>query len=483
MNNLKMMNTNNKYKLRITGVLLALLTLVSCSDFLDEDSRSAIVPDNFYKTETEAEAGLNGLYDILDNNSYHQQFGMSAIGDFAADNFSTNGASNFVVKTVNPFVYEADPANTRILDFYQAAYQLINRANALIARMEGSAISAEVKSTIGAEAKFLRAYSYFNLVRLFGDVVVRTEESTSLQGLELPRSATSEVYAQIILDLEEAESALPVTSAILGRATQGAAKSMLSLVLLTTGDFSGAASKAKEVMDNFNYSLFPNYGELFLTENVDEMIFAVQFNADIRTGYVNQITPAEISDFGAIQAYGSLDDDPFSLLDIYEEGDLRRDATIYDSIEWEGSFVNPEGLHFRKFAEEFLSQGVPEGEVGEINFPVLRYAEVLLIYAEALNELNSGPTSEAYQAINEVRSRAGLAGLVTGLSQSEFRDAILRERRVELMMEGKRWFDLKRMDRLAEFLTPLGWEPRNVIFPMPQSALEANKALKQNDGY
>lgn len=469
----------------MVGVLLSMLTIVSCNDFLDEDSRSAIVPDDFYKTVAEAEAGLNGVYDVLDNINYHQQFGISAIGDFAADNFRTNGALNFVVKTVNPFVYEADPANTRILGFYQNAYQLINRANALISRIDGADIAAEVKSVIGAEAKFLRAYTYFNLVRVFGDVVIRTGESTSLEGLELARSTIPEVYAQIILDLQEAESALPVTAAATGRATQGAAKSLLSLVLLTNGEFQGAASKAKEVIDNFNYSLFPDYGELFLTENeyVDEMIFTVQYNVDVRTGYVNQITPAELSDFGGIQAYGSADDDPFSLIDIYEAGDLRRDATIYDSIQWQGSFVNPEGIHFRKFAEEFFSQGIPEAEAGQINFPVLRYAEVLLIFAEALNELNGGPTPEAYQAINEVRLRAGLPDLAVGMGQSDFRDALLRERRVEFMMEGKRWFDLKRMDKLAEFLTPLGWEPRNVLFPLPQSALDANKSLTQNDGY
>ena len=457
----------------------------SCSDFLDEDSRSAVVPEDFYKTEAEAEAGLIGLYAILDNGNYHQQFGISAIGDFAADNFRTNGASNFVAKTVNPFTYEADPASTRILDFYQDAYELINRANALISRIEESDIAADVKSTVIGEAKFLRAYTYFNLVKMFGGVVVRTEESTSLEGLEQVRATAAAVYEQIILDLQQAESELPVSPADIGRATQGAAKSLLSLVLLTNGDYSGAVAKAEEVMENFNYSLFPDYGELFLVENeyVEEMIFGVQFNADIRTGYVNQITPAELSDFGAITAYGSEDDDLFSLVDIYEAGDLRRDATIYDSIEWEGSFVNPEGIHFRKFAEEFLSQGVPEAEVGQINFPVLRYAEVLLIYAEALNELNGGPTTEAYQAINQVRNRAGLSDLPAGMSQSDFRDALLRERRAEFMMEGKRWFDLKRMDKLAEFLTPIGWEPRNIVFPIPQSALDANKSLTQNDGY
>lgn len=457
----------------------------SCSDFLEEDSRSAVVPEDFYKSEAEAEAGLIGLYAILDNGNYHQQFGISAIGDFAADNFRTNGASNFVAKTVNPFTYEADPANTRILDFYQDAYELINRANALISRIEDSDISVDFKSAIIGEAKFLRAYTYFNLVRMFGDVVVRTEESTSLEGLEQARAAAAEVYEQILLDLQQAESELPVTPADVGRATQGAAKSLLSLVLLTIGDFAGTVAKAEEVMNNFNYSLFPDYGSLFLVENeyVEEMIFGVQFNADIRTGYVNQITPAELSAFGGITAYGSDDEDPFSLLDAYEAGDLRRDATIYDSIEWQGSFVNPEGIHFRKLAEEFLSQGVPEAEVGQINFPVLRYAEVLLIYAEALNELNGGPTAEAYQAVNQIRNRAGLSDLPAGMSQADFRDALLKERRVEFIMEGKRWFDLKRMDKLAEFLTPIGWEPRNVVFPIPQTALDANKSLTQNDGY
>jgi hypothetical protein len=361
-----------------------------------------------------------------------------------------------------------------------------------------------LKKRYVAEAKFIRAMMYFNLVRFYGGVPLVTAETTSLENVELPRAKVEDVYALIESDLKEGEATLPksYTGADIGRATQGAAKGLLAKVYLTRAGnttsspfWTQAAAKAKEVMDLGVYDLWANYADVFDLRNKGgrESLFEIMYLTDV-LGNAHTTYWAPRSDprvpgtgFGTIRPTKSL-------WDQFGPNDKRRDVTFLTS------YVNPSNsatvnltiesenfataVSFWKLAD--LSSKVYNG--GGKSFPYMRFAEILLIYAEALNEVNS-PTAEAYTAINRVRSRAGLSDL-GGLSKDQFRDAVLKERRVELAFEGHRWFDLVRTGRLIDAVkaeTSFGRnpqiQPHHVLLPIPLVELGANKALVQNTGY
>ncbi len=457
------------------------LTLSGCNDFLEEEPRNFLSPDQFYQTPSQATSAIIGVYDVLDNPDMYGQQGFISAGDGASDNL-LGGVSTMVNKSQNPLTYEMDAGNTRILDFYEASYQLINRANAVVDRLAESPVDDEIKQDITAEAKFLRALAYFNIVQMFGDVILRTEEAASLDNLDQPRSPASDVYAQIIQDLQAASSDLPNEPLGVGRADAWAARALLAKVYLTAEQPNEAAQLTGEIINSGEFSLVSEYNRLFRPENsglTEEIIFAVQYGPQRRNILTDFLTVAETSAYGAFEPIDNLFTN-----DLYEESDLRREYTVFDSIVWQGEWLVPAvGLSFLKFAEEHYIDGIPEGQSGTMNFPVLRYADVLLVQAEALARANGNPTTEAYDALNQVRARAGLSE-VSGLSQEEFLDLLLRERRLEFVLEGHRWFDLKRFGKLDEKMQVFeGWQSHFQLFPIPEAAITANPLLTQNDNY
>lgn len=461
-------------------IVILSLGIFSCSDFLEEEPRSAISPDAFYATANEVNSAVLGIYDILDNGPLHGVNGIWNFGDHAAD--LTRGGQSIASKNDQQSTYDVDPGNNRLLDFYEINYNLIMRANTAINRIGQSTIDQERANEFVAEAKYLRALSYFYLVRVFGDVVLIVNEPNEIENFA--RTPIDQVYELIVADLQEAETNLP-DKLDMERASMWAAKALLAKVYLTMGRNEEAAQKSTEVINSGKFSLHGMYNEVFRPENntlAEEILFAVSHGPARRTVIIDFLTPAQISAYGAVEA-----EDTLFNFSSYEDGDLRRDATIYsDSVFYNGEWVelNDGNIYFLKFTEEHVIDGIPEGQSGFFNYPILRYADVLLMHAEALNETNSGPIIDAYNSIDEVRARAGLPSLTQDKDYESFREAILQERKVEFVLEGQRWFDLKRMDKLEEVLSFYGeWRPLFEIFPIPEAAIIANDQLVQTEGY
>jgi hypothetical protein len=478
----------------IVAALSILITgFSSCQGgFLDENPESFLAPSNFYKTEADANAALISVYNGL-RAVYSQD--MTFVGDLAGEQTNPGTGSNTDRVDIDNFTVQS--ANLVLSGNWNNHYIIINRANTVIARVPGIDMPAENKELIIAEARFLRALSYFNLVREFGGVPLRLTETTELEGLDIARSSANEVYDVIINDLKLAEAKLPAiqSNVNVGRATKGAASTLLAYVYLTKKDWTNAAAKAQEVIDNkgtYGYGLYSTPADVWKisNENKLEHIFSVQFQSGpegLGSAYsqfylsrtANVIQNNNVSGFAI-----NLVQDAF--WKSFVPADTRRDASILSS------FTDPKTSKYY----EYPTKGLAELSIFKYfdaqsyarsnnnnNYPILRYADVLLIKAEALNEI-SGPTTEAYSAINAIRKRAG-AGMteLSGLSQTQFRAAVLQERSWEFCFESKRYFDLIRTEQLIPIMTAAGKNPqqKNLLFPIPQREIDINKKIEQSD--
>lgn len=472
-------------------ILVGLLTLslTACKEqFLDLSPISAVGTSSFFKTQSDVLTALNGAYGALQFNGQYGQ--LYVVAEIPSDDTSPvlSGSvtdqdefDKFYVRTTNPYT----------LARWNDGYRGIYRCNAIIERTAGVSMDETLKKRVIGEAKFLRALMYFNLVRVFGDVpLVLTEITDPLQGYDYGRAPVADVYTQIIKDLSDAETVLATsyTGTDVGRATTGAAKSLLGKVYLTQKKYAEAATKLKEVIDLGIYSLLPNYADLFkaANKNSKESVFEVQYkkgNIGEGSPFANAYAP-ENSGNAVIQFGGGGNNHPTPDLESsYETGDPRR------AVSMANSYINSSGVkidyyYIKKYADPPVANGDSDD-----NWYVLRYADILLMYAEALNE--TGKTAEALPYLNQVRKRVGLADK-TPTAQADLRLAIEQERRVELAFEGHRWFDLVRTGRALPVLqakaASIGIKTalteNNLIFPIPQSQIDINPSkIKQNPGY
>lgn len=483
-------------KLVIAAGALVMLTAGSCSeDFLDLAPISQQNSNNFYKTAEDMKNALTAVYGSLQYGGLYYS-SMHIIGDLRSDNTEiTNPAAGADQQAVDNFTNNA--INSISSTTWNGHYQGIQAANIVIEKIESVQMDASLKARYIGEAKFLRALMYFNLVRIYGDVPLVTKViSNPQEGYTYGREAAAKVYEQIISDLVAAEASLPYTYAASdkGRATKGAAMSLLGKVYLTQKQWALAAQKLKQVIDETaqnKYQLLPSYASVFgiTTENNPESIFEVQFKKGSNgegSPFTNQFAP--IGSGTAVVSVGNplgQNIPTANMSDAYETNDLRKDASMKTSYVLSGKTV--EHNYVIKYS------GVPAANLdSDNNWIVLRYADVLLMYAEALNELGFEADGPAFALLNQIRKRAGLAEKTSTnsnpdlrvSSQSEFRLAVEQERRVELAFEGHRWFDLVRTDRALELLSGLGMQPHHVLFPIPQSQIDINPALiTQNPGY
>lgn len=475
------------------------LAIASCTN-LDEVPESQQVTSNFYRNASEAEAAVDAAYSglVVDGNEnlvlYRGLFQV-AIDESTDDYDAGPNASNSHVRAISNVSF--DPANNRISLLWKETYDVINRANIAIDKIAGISddnISASLRQRLINEAKFLRALNYFNLVRLFGEVPLILHETTSLTpgNLYVPKSSEEEIYDQIIQDLKDAES-LPAPSAYndvdKGRATGGSAKGLLAKVYLRKGDWANAAQKAKELIDLGWYELFENFADVFSLdhENGKEHLFsaACKGNANFR-GNIMGYRGATFEVPGIQGNYTDMLHIAGGLYESFDKNDKRLPVTFVTEMvsPTNGKLYQLSAPHFHKYYDETVvgNQGQSSKDI-----PVLRYSDVLLIYSEALNELN-GPTKEAYQYIDQVRQRAGislLADIAPSLTKDQFRDSIFQERRKEFVYEQQRWYDLSRRgaDYLVKTLHAAGKtnaEPKHVHFPIPLREIELNPNLKQN---
>lgn len=469
---------------KIFLLLLLGLGTLSCEDNLTEQPFSFITDQNFFRSERDAQTGLNAVYDVLRERSYY--------GENVIRLLEVN--SDYVVPFALVSVYsiESDAntfssANNLIRDWWRTIYRGVNRANLVIRRVPPvPGMSDAAKTRAVAEAKFLRALFYFDLVRSFGPVPLLTQPTEDLGNLRVERQPTAAVYAQIETDLKEAVAGLPAsyTGADIGRATAGAAKAMLAKVYLTNKKWAEAAGLAGEVVKSNTYSLFPDYRDAFRpeTKNGREHLFSVQFSCvDLAFG-------SAYSSFLAIDftyPIGQTNQGNYfvtpAFANTFEPGDARKAVSVLTQRAGPDGKIYQQrfGIHTDKFWDD---RPCGRGEARN-NWPLLRYADVLLLYAEALNEVG-GPTADAYGAINQVRTRAKLPALAN-LNQAQFRDAVALERALELSFEGHRRWDLLRTGKYQQAMQAAGvrTSPQYELFPIPLEERDVNPSLTQNTGF
>lgn len=521
----KKTNRDNRYVKFLLYLALPLYgaaSLSSCAD-LDQEPVSSISSYNFYKSEDELKTAINGIYEVATEDGFYGMFNNQSIyfndlqTDYVKSGANTNSAhirelSNFAVSTSNIFV----------IDSWNEHYKGINLANQLIDKVEASSnFTDEVKKLYIGQASFMRALYYFNLVRYFGDVPL-VLHSSEAEGRS--RDALDNVYAQIVKDLETAEAYIPASvTGSDGSATSGAATALLSKVYLVWAQTSltlsqadkdsniqKASDYASKVIDSRKYKLIDKFIDNWSVDkkNGAEHIFSIQHDRTVNPNVSGHCTFAMLwSDSEPVLITTST-----KYWEEEDANDQRRDGS------WAKKLYNPRTGKdfvfktplFRKYIDSlnYAAYGNSAGQ--STNTTYLRYAEVLLIKAEAENELH-GPTSAAYDAINEVRRRAywspyqnkelapsdGSPVKLQGLNQEQFRQAVRDEYRKEFVLEGRRWLDLVRWHILVKYVkeqyiahggstSDLKYKnvsKRNYRLPIPNDQITLNKNLKQNWGY
>jgi hypothetical protein len=494
-----------------TSSFIFFLLLVSCDeDFLYKTDPTQIGADNFYKNQTQVEQALNGVYGQLQG----IVAGQWLFNELPSDNTTVhyNPDDRGQGPAIEAFEYMTVNSGTgNIEGLYNSYYNAIFNINNTLAKLQNATFDEAAKKQIEGQLKFIRAYYYFNLVQYFGDVVIITEPlDQPSKAWEYVREPQEKAYALIESDLKDAVSLLPekYNAANFGRATKGAALSLLGKVYLTKKQYADAVATLKQVLP-LGYALLPSYADVFDPKNKNhvENIFDIQFQGGNDLGehssFIYTFAPRQSQ--GAVTGFSQSNPGGWNIptkdmIAAYEEGDLRKDVSLKEG------YTNAKGEwvpvpYINKYNHPHTIIGRTDD-----NWPVIRYADVLLMLAEAINE-QAGPTPEAYDYLNQVRNRAGLASL-DGLDKDSFRNAVLQERRVELAFENHRWLDLKRTktpEELAQFLNAHGarekadptvsrfgipfanndyvFEPFEALYPIPNRQILINDKITQNPGY
>lgn len=480
--------------------VFALLLFGSCAEALKEEPRATLTAANFYQNANDALLAVNAAYDHLGSGTSNSDFGGVYFNSYWVIQAlaSDEGKAGIVdPNAIQLDQFRHDPTNTFIEDVWEDVYKTINVANLAIANIPTINMDEGLKNRYLGEVHFVRALMYTELVRMYGAVPLLTTPTLDLSILEIERTPAEAVWQQIISDLEFAEANLPAsfTGADLGRATTGAASAYLAKVYLTRQEWDKAREKANKTMGLGVYRLLDDYAEVFKigNNNSEEIIFSINFT-------FNNDAIWETSQFNVRTLPIALNRNSLSwevpTMDVFEAFDTldRRWETTFRT-----SFTEADGTiltfdpHIFKYWDEAAE---PSASSGGNDFFNMRYSDVLLMFAEADNEVNGGPTAEAYEAVNRVRRRARFADGsernilpdLTALSQSEFREAVWLERRREFVWEGQRWFDLVRQERLksqVEAAKPgvTVETSKHVLFPIPQRERNINPNLEQNPGY
>ncbi len=488
------------YKTAGLAILMLLISTSCGEEFLDRKKLGELSSDSFFTQPDHAVWATNATYNQLRDWLVHvfSYIGVTDIISDDADKGSIPNDANFL-QEIDDFTY--DPGNTALGGVWTGYFRGIYRANYAI---EGIPTVPNLDPALAdrliAENRFLRAYFYFSLVRWFGDLPLITMPLAPDEFVQT-RVPKEQIYDLIISDLEFAIASLPTRSeypsADLGRATQGAAQGLLAKVYLTVGDFQQAETLAMEVINSNEYSLFSDYATLFREENENnvESLFEVQATAFPEGGGGSQYNQVQ-GVRGTPNLGWGFNRPSDDLVRAYEPGDPRREATILNVGEVlpDGSAIvedNP-GVDNERYNQKSWVARHPGGlGNGPGNIRVLRYADVLLMAAEAMNE--NGNSTDALALLNQVRERArggnpNLLPDVTTTNQDQLRTRIWQERRVELAMEQHRWFDLIRQGRAAEVMTGVGKlnfvEGKHELLPIPQTEIDVTAgALTQNPNW
>jgi hypothetical protein len=467
-----------------------------CKKYLAVDPPYSQDAENFFETPEDYERALTGTYDLLQSS-----FLSLWIGEIASDNSIAGGESVNDSQGLHQIdLMNHGGVNVELRNILRWNYAGVTRANYIMENKDKIEFSGKEK--ILAETRFLRAYYYFELVKFFGDVPLIIDKRIGIdEATQIERSPKAEVYAQIETDLIYAASILDPTATVQGRATKGAALSLLGKVYLYQNKYADAAATFDAVIASNVYSLVANYGDLFQVnnENSSESVFSVQYSG-LEGGSYGCLICLEgnaAPGFQGIRQYNgpvygdgnSYNLPTQSLYDAFSPLDERRDLSILDIDAFIAAQPNPEtisyaigagghtGFYNNKYIKRLGELGLPDNDLtSPLNYMAIRYSDVLLMAAEA-HYLN-GNTSLAQQLVNQIRGRAG----VQGVSVNSV-NVIYKERRYEFAGEGHRFFDLVRTGQAATFIE--GFQTgKNEIFPIPQVEIDlAGGNWSQNPGY
>jgi starch-binding outer membrane protein, SusD/RagB family len=492
-------------------IIAGIFIFSGCEDYLTTVPSDQYTVENFWSSEEEAQAGLTAIYQVL-RGYYANQILYSSQLTPNSSKFDDPGGwrslARGVAQTTNPLFQSAWSSN----------FRGIGRANTVIDNVNAENLmetDAGVINQIVGEAKFLRAFFYYDLVYKFGGVPLILETPDFEVHGSLGRNEKSEVITHIIKDLDDAIALLAQDNDP-GRVTKGAALALKARVLLYEERWNEAASAAKQVIDLNKYSLFPDYRGLFKLENENnsEVLWDIQyklpeFGHSYDDGVDRHSNNAPLKEL--VDSYYMTDGNSIQKSSLYDPSDpyKNRDPRLYQTIRLMGYMYNGKidgdqqldqtGFGTKKFttySDSIMIAEIPGGK-SEINPIVIRYAEVLLTYAEAKNEAD-GPSESVYDAINQVRNRptVNMPDLPAGLTQDEMRQEIRHERRIELAMEGKYIEDIKRWktaeiemngpvhDWQGNVYEVRAFDPvRDYLWAIPTQEIDLNPNLQQNPGW
>ncbi len=468
-------------------LLIFLAGLMSCNDFLELAPEYQINEKSFYKNANDYKTALVGIYATLQ--SVHN-VNILYVNEHLTDNCITRGYGGEAGEALMTLTASYNRSQTAWTNFFD----IISNSNNILNRIDDTEMDSKIRDQIKGEVYFLRAYSYFYLVRLFGDLPIVTKAFRSpdeIAAFDMTRQPVSDVYTLIEADLNTSIDMLKnSTETSKSKASAGAAQTLLGKVYLTKHQYSDAESVLKQVIESHKYDLLDDYGTLFTNNNDDlkESIFEIKYisgNVEEGNNFASEIGPAlfNIAVFpNNMNASGNLVPTQ-DMFDAYEEGDLRKAVSVSDSV----PLINGD-YEIYVWGKKFVDFTVGIAGDGGINWTCLRYSDVLLMYAEALNEMNQ--TANALTYINMVRVRADLQHL-NGISKDECLLALEKERRVEFLYEGHRWFDLIRTGRfktvMNAYFAKIGYsytvEDHKLLLPIPERETDIDKNLKQNPDY
>jgi starch-binding outer membrane protein, SusD/RagB family len=479
-------------------VVAAMFTATSCDDYIDVDPVHTIDAENFFKTKTDYEKALIAAHDLMQT-SYLDLW----IGEIASDNAIAGGES----VTDSEGLHQIDAMthggqNAELRSLFRFMYSGISRVNYLFENQ--NKLEFEGKDQIYGQAHFLRAYYYFQLVKVFGDIpLIVDKRLSSSEAPSTPRTPASEVYAQIESDLIKSSELLSWTSEAAGRITKGAALSLLGKVYLYQNKFQAAATTLDQVIAEGPYDLYPDFRTLFYLENENssESVFDIQYvgNEGGSYGCFVCLEGFVAPGFQGIRGYeGPLYGDGNSynlptqdLVDAFGN-DPRLEPSVLDIEEWKSQdpenikYTTGAGGHTGYYNNKYIKRknelGPPDDDLtSPLNHHVIRFADVLLMAAEAHNRKPAPDDEKARTYLNRVRDRVILPPVEK--SGSELTEAIWAERRLEFAGEGHRFFDLVRTGKAAQaiegFVTG-----KHEVFPIPQEEIDLTGAgWSQNNGY
>lgn len=497
---------------KITIIILGLFSMLACTN-LDEEPIGLLAPQSFFKTQADAEAAVMGGYSWIAS-EYLMGRKLELTLQLASD-MCDIGDVGTPARRVQINNFTADSNNEMVTNMWPTFYQVISAANSAINGIPGIDMNEDYKNQLIAEAKMIRAFCYYHMVQLWGDVPYISEFVSDPSSIkDISKTPASEIYKYIIADCEEGIKYLPnsYTESIRSRPTKGTAKTMLASLYLTMKDYAKSAQYAEDVINNasvYGYDLLPDFQDLWKAVNGDnkEQIWAIDFKGSFQgAAYPQQVDfmapitgvrDADMQGWSVVVAspgvYASFDDRDYrKKVSFLTETPVNGIMTPYTKWRWPR-------IHIAKWCL-YPGASAADGTLSDHNYNIFRYAEVLLIAAEAINEANGGPNAKALEYINTVRIRARNYGgtqsdypanLAVGMSQADFRAAVHEERRVELAFEWKRWYDIKRWDIGTEVFTgqnsyePLpNFQKFRYFLPLPQDELDRNpNLLPQNSGY